>query len=73
MFKKLAQVPDQVTALLVHSLLEEEGIQVLELQDAAHASLAGTNTTYMIKVAEEEVERATSVLKNNQFGKWILE
>lgn len=73
MFKKIAQVPDQVTALLVHGLLEAEGVQVLELQNAPEAIVAGANTTYTIKVAESDLEKASGLLKQSNFSKWVLE
>jgi hypothetical protein len=57
--------------MVMRSLLESEGISVLDIASGGHVSIAGADQGYYIDVIESEADRAIELLKENSFEKHL--
>ena len=72
MFRKLATTPDPATAGLLQSLLSTSGIDVLDFELTPRTSLCFGDTRFFVEVEEQEFEQAAAILREQGYGKWLL-
>ena len=72
MFQRLAMAPDPATAGLLHSLLSDAGISVLDVDLTPITNLAFGDSGYYVEVDEKQFEQAAAILREQGEGKWIL-
>jgi hypothetical protein len=61
-FTTVRSARTQVEAALIISILQQAGLNPLELGTAGHYSLAGVDVDYSVQVPSEEAEEAKEVL-----------
>lgn len=54
------------------SLLESEGITVLDLALGGHLVIAGADQGYYVEVATDEKIKARRILKDSDLGEYLL-
>lgn len=60
------------TVVVMKSLLESEGIEVLDIARSGHLTIAGADQGYYVEVVPGQRDRAREILREHQFGKYIL-
>lgn len=70
---RIAHAYDFGTYMVMKSLLESEGIRVLDIALGGHLAIAGADQGYYVEVVEDDKPRACRILRENQLGKFILE
>jgi len=60
------------TAVVMKSVLESEGIEVLDIGRAGHLSIAGADQGYFVEVGPGQQHRACEILREHELGKYIL-
>ena len=63
---------DAGTFGVMKSLLESEGVGVLDLAYGGHVAIAGADQGYYLQVLEEDLDQAKSLLKENGFAKYLV-
>jgi len=69
---RIAHAYDIGTAAVMKSVLESEGIEVLDIGRAGHLSIAGADLGYYIEVAPGQRHQACRILRDHELGKYIL-
>ena len=54
------------------SLLESEGVTVLDIAIGGHLAVAGVDQGYYLQVLSEDRVRARAILRHNDLGKYIF-
>ncbi len=54
------------------SLLESEGIYVLDIAVGGNLTIAGADQGYYVEVATEQKREARRILNENEFGSYVL-
>ena len=54
------------------SLLESEGVRVLDLAYGSHVAVAGVDQGYYVQVLDEDKALARQVLRDNGFEKYLV-
>jgi hypothetical protein len=70
--QRLAFVFDAGTFAVMKSLLESEGIGVLDLAYGGHVAIAGADQGYYLQVLDEDREQAAELLREHGFEKYIV-
>jgi len=70
--QRLAFVFDAGTFAVMKSLLESEGIAVLDLAYGGHVAIAGADQGYYLQVLEEDREQAAALLREHGFDKYLV-
>jgi hypothetical protein len=70
--QRLAFVFDAGTFAVMKSLLESEGVRVLDLAYGGHVAIAGADQGYYIEVLQEDHAQAATLLRDNGFGKYLV-
>ena len=70
--QRLAFVFDAGTFAVMKSLLESEGVRVLDLAYGGHVAIAGADQGYYIEVLQEDQAQAAKLLRDNGFGKYLV-
>ncbi len=68
----IARTYDLGIAAIMKSLLLEEGIEVIESFDSGHVSIAGADPSYYIAVLPDDEYRACKILRDHNFGQFIM-
>ncbi len=69
---RVAYTYDFGTFAIMKSLLESEGIYVLDIAIGGNLTIAGADQGYYVEVATEQKEKARRILSENEFGKNVL-
>jgi len=69
---RIAHAYDIGTAVVMKSVLESEGIEVLDIGRAGHLSIAGADQGFYVEVGPNDRRRACQVLVEHELGKYIL-
>ena len=64
---------DAGTFGVMKSLLESEGVGVLDLAYGGHVAIAGADQGYYLQVLEEDQDQAADLLQENGFGKYLVQ
>lgn len=70
---RIAYTYDFGTFAIMKSLLESEGINVLDIAIGGNITIAGADHGYYIEVATAQKPAACRILRENEFGKYVLE
>lgn len=70
--QRLAFVFDAGTFAVIKSLLESEGVRVLDLAYGGHVAIAGVDHGYYIEVLDEDRDQAASLLRERGFDKYLV-
>ncbi len=70
--QRLAFVFDAGTFAVMKSLLESEGVRVLDLAYGGHVAIAGADQGYYIEVLDEDRELGASLLREHGFDKFLV-
>ena len=70
--ERLAFVFDAGTFAVMKSLLESEGVRVLDLAYGGHVAIAGADQGYYLEVLEEDRDQAAALLRENGFAKYLV-
>jgi hypothetical protein len=70
--ERLAFVFDAGTFAVMKSLLESEGVRVLDLAYGGHVAIAGADQGYYIQVLAEDREQAATLLREHGFDKYLV-
>ena len=68
----IARTYDLGIAAIMKSLLLDEGIEVIESFDSGHVSIAGADQSYYASVFPDDKERACKILRDHDFGQFIM-
>ncbi len=60
------------TFAIMKSLLESEGLVVLDIAIGGHLAIAGADQGYYVEVPTDQQERARRILRDNEFGDYLL-
>ena len=60
------------TFAAMKSLLESEGVTVLDIAIGGHLAVAGVDQGYYLQVLTEDRVRARAILRHNDLGKYIF-
>ena len=60
------------TFAAMKSLLESEGVTVLDIAIGGHLAVAGVDQGYYLQVLPEDRVRARAILRHNDLGKYIF-
>ncbi len=60
------------TFAAMKSLLESEGVTVLDIAIGGHLAVAGVDQGYYLQVLSEDRVRARAILRHNDLGKYIF-
>ncbi len=69
---RIAHSYDIGTVVVMKSLLESEGIDVLDIARSGHLTIAGADQGYYVEVVPGQRNRARRILREHQFGKYLL-
>lgn len=69
---RIAHAYDVGTFAAIKSLLESEGIAVLDLAIGGHLAIAGADLGYYVEVLPEQRRQARRILRDHQLGKYLL-
>lgn len=69
---RIAYTYDFGTFAIMKSLLESEGIYVLDIAIGGNLTIAGADHGYYIEVATQQKEKARRILAENEFGSQLL-
>ena len=69
---RIAHAYDIGTAVVMKSVLESEGIEVLDIGRAGHLSIAGADQGFYVEVGPNDRNMARRILRENELGKYIL-
>jgi len=69
---RIAHTYDFGTFAAMKSLLESEGVTVLEIAIGGHLAIAGADQGYYLQVLPEDRVRARAILRKNDLGKYIF-
>lgn len=69
---RIAHAYDIGTVAVMKSLLESEGIDVLDIARSGHLTIAGADQGYYIEVVPGQRDRARAILRAHQLGKYVL-
>jgi len=69
---RIAHAYDIGTAVVMKSVLESEGIDVLDIGRAGHLSIAGADPGFYVEVVAEQRHQACQILRDHELGKYIL-
>jgi len=70
---RIAHAYDFGTFAVMKSLLESEGVMVLDAAFGGHLSIAGVDQGYYLEVEQSMQARARTLLWENSFGKYLLD
>jgi len=70
---RIAHAYDFGTYVVMKSLLESEGVIVIDAVFGGHLSIAGADQGYYLEVTEPDQGRARTLLWQNSFSKYLLE
>lgn len=70
---RLAFAFDAGTFAVMKSLLESEGLRVLDIAHGSHVTVAGVDQGYYLQVLEEDRDAAAFLLRQHGFGKYLVE
>jgi len=70
---RIAFAFDAGTFAVMRALLDSEGIPALDMARGAHVAIAGVNQGYYVEVPGEHARRARQLLRENAFGKYLVE
>lgn len=70
--QRLAFVFDAGTFAVMKSLLESEGVRVLDLAYGGHVAIAGADQGYYIEVLDEDRDQAAALLREHGFDKYLV-
>lgn len=70
--QRLAFVFDAGTFAVMKSLLESEGVRVLDLAYGGHVAIAGVDHGYYVQVPEEDLELGRALLREHGFDKHLV-
>lgn len=70
--QRLAFVFDAGTFAVMKSLLESEGVKVLDLAYGGHVAIAGADQGYYLQVLEEDFDLARDLLQQHGFEKYLV-
>ncbi|MEE8281272.1 MAG: hypothetical protein V3R50_02735 [Gammaproteobacteria bacterium] len=70
---RIAHTYDFGTFAAMKSLLESEGVTVLEIAIGGHLAIAGADQGYYLQVLPEDRVKARTILRNNDLGKYIFQ
>lgn len=71
-FESVAFVPDFGEFAVLKSLLESEGIAVLEIARGGHVAIAGVEHGFYIQVPTPQAERARRLLEHRSFKSFVV-
>ena len=69
---RIAHAFDFGTFAAMKSLLESEGIEVLDIAIGGHLAIAGVDHGYYVEVLPEHRNKARRILRENQLGKYVM-
>lgn len=69
---RIAHAFDFGTYAVMKSLLESEGIAVVDAAFGGHLSIAGVDQGYYLEVTGEDVGRARTLLWENSFSRYLI-
>lgn len=72
-YLRVAFASDMGVALVIRSVLESEGIDVQDVSNSGHVSLAGADQGFYISVREEQAEDAVTRLKEHELDNHLLQ
>jgi hypothetical protein len=70
---RIAHTYDFGSFAVIKALLENMGIQVLDIAIGGHLAIAGADQGYYIEVIPSERLKAVQILQDNDLGKYILD
>jgi len=70
---RIAHTYDMGLLAIMKSLLESEGIQVLDIAMSGHLTIAGADMGYYVEVIPDHKARALRILRENDFGDYALQ
>lgn len=70
---RIAHTYDIGAFITMKALLDSKGVEVIELAVGGHVSIAGAEIGYYVEVLPDYHEKARQLLKENEFGKYLLE
>ena len=73
MFERVAYSTDIGEFVLMNSLLESNGIEVLQMMHAGHVSIAGIDHGFYVQVRGSQSIRARRLLSDSEFRHCIVE
>lgn len=72
-FRKVAYASDMGVAMVIYSLLDSEGFDVLDFSNSSHISLAGADQGFYISVYEDQADAAIASLKEHELSTHLLQ
>ncbi len=70
---RLAFTFDAGSFEVIKSLLEREGIAVLDMQRGANVAIAGADQGYYVQVLDEDQPRAERILREHGMERYLVE